>query len=479
MTAEATASGEQARTSAKAAKVPAFGAAGWPAARVAYYTLFVLILSTTFAQLDVAIVPYLGPAIKADLHLSDYSFSLMVGATFGLFYTLVGIPIAWLLDRFSRKRLLALAIAVWSLGTAACGLTQNFLQLCMARFFVGAGEAVNGPAAYSITSDLAPRERMPRAVAILQLGSIGGPAITTLISFFALSAFLHMHPLHGPFGPIRGWQLIFILVGLPGLLVSLLMLFTMPEPKRHTIPNQVSGLEETPRSLGAAVVQVVKDYGVALAYIGKHWKVFAPMFGSLFVGSLGAGVVAFTPIFFGRQFHWGPAKLAGLNMIPSFILVPMGLVIGAMLAEHFTRKGRADAALRTHIIAQCIGLASMFGALMLNPWAAWVLITLRIFSIGIGGPSQNAAFQIVTPTELRGKMTALYLFLYSVVGVAFAPVITGFISTYLVGEGNLRLAIFLPSAIFGPISLAISLLGLKPYGREVERLKALETSAAA
>ena len=101
-----------------------------------------------------------------------------------------------------------------------------------------------------------------------------------------------------------------------------------------------------------------------------------------------------------------------------------------------------------------------------------------IFSIGLGGPSQNAAFQIVTPTELRGKMTALYLFIYSVVGVAFAPVITGFLSTYLVGEGNIRMAMFLPPAIFGPISLIITLLGLKPYGREVERLKALEAQAA-
>ena len=449
----------------------------WPSARVAYYTMFVLILSTTCSQLDIAIVPYLGPMIKADLHLTDYSFSLMVGAAFGLFYTAVGIPAAWLLDRFSRKHLLALAITVWSLGTAACGLTQSFVQLFVARFFVGAGEAINGPAAYSITSDLVPREKMPRAVAFLQIGSIGGPAITTLISFFALAAFQHMAPLHGPFGPVRGWQVIFILVGLPGVLISLLMLFTMPEPKRHTIPNQVAGVAETTRSLGGAVVQVFRDYGVALAYIGKHWKVFAPMFGSLFVGSLGVGAVAFQAIFFQRQFGWGPAKLAGLNLIPNFILVPLGLFIGAMIAEHFIRRGRADAALRTHIIGLCIGMASMFGVLMPNPWLAWGFITLRIFSIGIGGPSQNAAFQIVTPTELRGKMTALYLFIYSVVGVAFAPVITGFLSTYLVGEGNLKLAIFLPSVIFGPASLLITFLGLKPYGKEVERLKGLEAGA--
>ena len=116
--------------------------------------------------------------------------------------------------------------------------------------------------------------------------------------------------------------------------------------------------------------------------------------------------------------------------------------------------------------------------MMPNPWLVWAIGTLSLFSIGLGGPAQNAAFQIVTPTELRGKMTALFLFIYSVVGVAFAPIITGILSTYFVGEGNLRLAIFLPAAIFGPISLFITWLGLKPYEREVKRLKDLENLPA-
>ena len=472
MTAEIAKPAPPKRTRAKTPTAPAL--TPWPTASVAYYTLFILILSTTLAQLDIAIVPYLGPAIKADLHLSDFAWSLMVGASFGLFYTVVGIPIAWFIDRMSRKRLLALAITVWSLGTALCGVAQSYTQLFIARFFVGAGEAVNGPAAYSITSDLMPREKMPRAIAVLQIGSVAGPAITTLISFFALKAFLDVQPIHVAFGVIHGWQLVFIVVGLPGVLVSLLMLGTMKEPARHTIPAQVTGFTETPKSLGGAFVSVFRDYGQALAYIGKHWKVFGPMFASLFVGSLGSGALAFGPIFYGRTFGWGPAKLAGLNIFPSFILMPLGLVIGVMLAEHLAKRGRSDAALLTQIISRVIALPGMFFALMPNPWVAWALSTLALFSLGMGGPSQNAAFQIVTPTELRGKMTALFLFIYSVVGVAFAPIVIGVLSTYFVGEGNIRLAIFLPAVIFGPTSLLITWLGLKPYEREVKRLKDLE-----
>jgi MFS family permease len=472
MTAEIAGAAAPSKATASAADVAA--RSSWPPARVAYYTLFVLILSTTCSQLDIAIVPYLGPAIKADLHLSDYAFSLMVGLSFGLFYTAVGVPIAWFLDRFSRKRLLAAAITVWSIGTALCGVAQTYTQLFLARFLVGAGEAVNGPAAYSMTADLFPRERMPRAVAILQIGSVAGPALTTLISFFALTAFLHIKPIPVPFGVIHGWQLIFILVGLPGLLIALLMLTTMPEPKRQTIAGQVAGFTETPRSLLGGVISVFQDYGLALLYILNHWKVFGPMFLSLLVGSLGTGAIAFGPIFYQRNFGWGPAQLAGLNLIPSFILMPLGLVIGVMLAEYLQKRGRSDAALLTQIISRLIALPALLFPLMPSPWLAWGLSTLTLFSIGIGGPSQNAAFQIVTPTELRGKMTALYLFIYSVVGVALAPVVIGFISTKIVGEANIKWAIFLPTVIFGPISLFITWLGLRPYGREVERLKALE-----
>ena len=458
------------------AKAPAAeAAAGWPSAGVAYYTAFVLILSTTFAQLDIAIVPYLAINIKRDLHINDFEYSLLVGASFGLFYTLVGLPIAWFLDRFSRKWLLGVAIAVWSLGTALCGVAQNYAQLFLSRFLVGAGEAVNGPAAYSIVADLFPRERMTRGVTILQIGSWAGPALGLLISFFLLKAFLDMPPIRFALGVIHGWQLIFVLIGLPGLLVSLLMLTTMPEPARHTIPNQVSGLADRPTNVAAGVLAWFSDFGQAFAYIFKHWQVFVPMFGSLFVGSLGAGAAAFMAIFYKTTFGWGPAQLAGLNFIPSLILMPIGMVIGLVLSERLLKRGRADAALLTYLISAVVGLPSVFAVMAPNPWLAWGLASLTFFGIGIGGPSQNAAFQIVTPTELRGKMTALYLFFYSVVGIAFSPIITGWISDFVLhDESKIRWAIFIPAILSRPTALLISWLGLKPYEREVRRLKALE-----
>jgi hypothetical protein len=310
----------------------------------------------------------------------------------------------------------------------------------------------------------------------MKVGTILGPALSLLISMFLLKAFLGIRPIPVPFGQIHGWQLVFILVGLPGVLVTLLMLTTMPEPTRRMISGQMRGYAARPvTGLTSGIVAWFEDFGVTFAYIGRHWKVFIPMFASLFVGSLGQGAATWMPIFYERTFGWGPAKLAGLNVIPSFLLAPLGLYVGFKMAEHYAARGRDDAALWTQIVGRLIGLPAIFAVLAPSPWITWGLSGLTIFVVSVAAPAQNAAFQIVTPTEHRGKMTALFLFIFSVVGVAFAPIITALITDYVFkDESQIKWAIFLPAVVFGPISLVITWLGLKPYEREVRRLKALE-----
>jgi len=448
----------------------------WPSARVAYYTLFVLVLCLTSNQLDINIVPYLAASIKADLHLSDTQLSLLLGASFGLFYTLVGLPSAYFIDRLSRRWILALGIATWNIGTALCGLAQNFAQLFAARFLVGAGEGVNGPTSYSMTADLFPRERMPRAIAYLQLGSVAGPALALLFGAFLLHMFLGMRPIAVPFGLIHGWQLIFILIGAPSVLVAALILTTVPEPVRRVIPSQMAQLAGGGALVtGSGLISWLRDYAVALRYMRLHWSVFAPLFGSLFAGAFSIGAVSWTPIFYHRTYGWGPARLAGLTGAAQLIVVPLGLVASVMLAEYFSRERRNDSAMRVYVIARLLALPSIFSVLMPNPWLAFGLGTIGYFTIGMAGTAQNAALQIVTPTELRGKITALYLFIYAVVGFALAPLVNALITDYVLhNEALIRWGIFWPTVIGGPLSLLIAWLGVRPYGREVARLEALE-----
>jgi len=473
MTADAAAAGNPARRRTKAAEATA-STQPWPAAKVAYYTVLLLILSLTSLQLDTNIVPYVAGKIKADLHLSDTDLGALLGFSFALFYTLVGIPMAWLIDRFSRKWIIALGIATWSLGTALCGMAQTYTQLFIARFVVGAGEAGNGPASYSVLADLFPREKMPRAIAFMQLGSVIGPGLALVMSAFILKAFLEMAPLAMPWGPLRGWQLVLILVGLPGLVISLLMILTMKEPPRRSIQGQVEGAAQASGPFAA-----VEDYGIALAYMGRHWTVFAPMFGSLLVGSLRIGALQWAPIFYQRTFHWAPPQVAMVQGVLQLVVMPVCLWIGVAIAERMAAKGQSDAAVRVQILGGAIGLVSMFNVLMPNAWLAFAFGAFGYAAIGIGAPSQNAAMQIVCPPEMRGKITSLFLFLYSVVGIGLSPILIGWLTDYLFhAESMIRWSIFVPSVVLNPLSLLLVWLGLKPYGREVERLKALEAGAA-
>lgn len=446
----------------------------WPSPRVAYYTLFVLILCLTSNQLDVGIVPYLAASIKTDLNLSDTRLSLLLGASFGLFYTVVGLPSAYFVDRFSRRWILALGIATWNIGTALSGLAQDFVHLFVARFLVGAGEGVNGPASYSMVADLFPRDRMPRAIAFLQLGSVIGPGIALIFGAWLLHAFLGMKPIPVAFGAIHGWQLIFLLIGLPSALIAVLILTTVPEPTRRIIRNQMAQVSATGVQ-GSGLFAWLRDYGVAIRYMTLHWTVFAPMFGSLLAGSFALGAIQWGPIFYQRTYGWAPAKLLLLQSVVQLVVMPLGLLACVVLAEHLSRRRRNDSAMRVFVIGRLVGLPGIFYVLMPNPWLAFGVGAISFFAIGMAGASQNAALQIVTPAELRGKVTALYLFIYSVVGIFIAPLVNALITDYVLHDESLiRWGIFWPTVIGGPLSLFIAWLGLKPYGREVERLKALE-----
>jgi MFS family permease len=448
---------------------------GWPSAKIAYYSVFVLIVSSTMAQLDVAIVPFLASSIKRDLHLSDTSLGLLLGVSFGLFYTLVGIPIAWFSDRYSRKWIVALGTATFSIGTALCGLAQSFAGLFMARFVVGAGEGVGGPAGYSLVGDLFPRERLPRASALLMIGSILGPALGLLTSAYLLNRFLPMGPVATPFGVIRGWQVIFIIVGLPGLLVSLLVALTLKDPARRVIPNQIQGEPMRRRWWGPFVA--LQDYGIAISYMRLHWRVFAPLFGALIIVSFAGGTMQWMPIFYERTFGWGPARVAGLMGASAVIVMPIGLVVGVIVAERFA-KTRDDAAMRVNLIGRLLMLPTVFSVLMPNPWLAFALGLFGQFGLGFFTPSQNAAMLTVVPAEHRGKVSALYWFVYSVMGVALAPLITSLFTDYVFrDESRIGWAIFIPSAIFVPLSLIVVSTGVKPFGREVKRLRELEAAA--
>lgn len=436
----------------------------WPQPRQAWYTVFVLGLVTTFAQLDLSIVSLLVQPIKRDLQISDFQMSLVLGFSFAVFYTLIGLPIARFIDSHSRKLILNIGLITWSLATALTGLAQNFTHLLLARIMVGAGESVNQPAGLSIISDLFPREKLPRAIALKQIGVVVGGAASMLLGAFVIHLLLDAPPVATPLGPIRGWQWVFVCVGAPGLLVALLLGFTVKEPRRR-------GRTAIPGADKVNMRQTIR-------YLLLHASLFGPMFLSMAFANL-SGERMWMPAFYDRSFGWGPAFVGMLSGIGSLIIIPIGLFIGIWLAEHYARRGHDDAPIRVVFVARLIGMPFQIVApLMPDPWLVFAFSQIGNATVAMSGPSLNAAFQIVAPNHMRGQITALYMFVFTLIGTGIAPSLIAIFTDFLFrDEAMLKWSIVTANLLFTPLAVYITWLAIRPYGREVARLKAGEQAA--
>ena len=449
-----TVSADEAAAASKDGKVQA-----WPSPAQAYYTVFVMGLVVMFAEVDRGVMSLLVQAIKKDYQLSDWMMGLLLGPLFAIFYAVCGLPLSRFIDRNNRKNILAVALALWSAATALCGVAQNFVQLCVARLFLGAGESVNGPGIFSIISDSFPKERLPRGIALMQMGVTAGNAFALIMGAAVIQLLVHLPIQHiAGIGVIRWWQMVFIVVGLPGLLVALLVWRSVKEPARRGVPQA-----ETAQRIG--MWQVV-------TYLCRHWRVFGPLFGSLAISALGQGALSWHAAFYQRTYHWSPQQVGYTTGLLNLFAGPVGLFLGVALYEHMVKRGLIDAPMRVVIISRLIGMPAMLlMPLMPNAWAAVAMGTFSGAMIAFGGSSVNAALQIITPNPMRGQVTALYLFLFSVVGNGFSPFLVGMITDFVFhDESQLRYAILTTAVLFGPTSLLVFWLGLKPYAREVQRL---------
>lgn len=225
----------------------------------------------------------IGP-IRQDFNISDFQYSLLHGFAFSMFYITLGLPIARLADKYPRFNIISIGVLLWSFMTCICGFTKNFISLFLARMGVGVGEAALSPAAFSILSDIYPKEKLPQATAIYSLGiTIGGGLAYILggivYEYFAtvnLDAFLF-------FGSLQPWQMTFFAVGLPGFLIAL-CLKCLPEPPR-TLNQTPSYTEENNSSI----------YDV-LEFFKSNWQVYIGIIGSMSLMSvLGYGIMAWYP----------------------------------------------------------------------------------------------------------------------------------------------------------------------------------------
>jgi MFS family permease len=435
-----------------AAEVP------WPSPRRAWYAVVIFALALTINFLDRGILVLLIGPIKHDMHLSDFKASLLIGFAFVFFYLFLGLPIARLVDTKSRRLIIGCGIALWSLMTAFCGLAQSFVQLFMARIGVGVGEACNGPATFSMLADLFPRDKLPRAIAVLNFGFVAGTGLAMLLGGAVIHFVSTMPPISLPvLGTLHPWQVTFILVGIPGLLVAALFV-TVPEPAR--------------RGRLAGVVTESLPIRDVWKYLSDNRAAYGPMFlGLAFNVIVAFGDQTWAPAFFVRTHGWTVVQAGVTHGIVVLCTAPFGLLIGSYLSEWFTRKGYADSNMRVTLIG--IALSSPCAALfplMPTPELAVAMLALQFFfAMFVPGPL-NAALQIITPNQMRGQVTALFLFIFNVVGFGIGPSFVAGLTDYVFrDEAMLRYSLTLTGAVMGTASVVTIWLGLKGYGDAVKR----------
>ncbi len=432
--------------------------APWPSQGRAYYTVFMLGVTVMFAEVDRGAMQLLIAPIKAVYHLSDIWMGALLGPFFALFYAVCGIPTSRFIDRYNRKTILAWALALWSSAAVMCGLAQGYVQLAIARLFLGAAESPNGPAIFSIISDSFPRSRLTRGISLMQMGVTVGNAFALIMTGVLIGILMKIPDIHvAGLGVIRWWQLVFIAVGLPGVLAAVVLGLTVKEPVRR-----------------GAVQEAKFTLVQTLGYMASKWKVFGPFMGSSAIGGLGFGVLSWSAAFYQRTYGWAPSKVGIITGVMGLVATPIGLFIGTWLYERLVKQGRHDAAMRVVVIGRLISFpAAVLMPLMPTGELALAMSFISYLMLGATGASTNSILQIVSPNQMRGQITAIFFLFYNLIGQGLSPLLIGmFTDLVLHDESHLRYAILFCNVLFLPSSLFVLWLGMKPFAREVERLEA-------
>ena len=422
--------------------------------RYGWYTTGVLMLAYTFSFLDRQILNLMVGPIKADLGISDVQFALLTGGAFGIFYTVMGLPIGWMADRYPRKWIIACGIAAWSLMTAACGLARTFPQLMLARVGVGVGEATLSPSAYSMLSDLFDKTRLPKAMSIYTVGIYIGAGLAMIIGGTVVAAIERTPNITLPvLGLMRSWHIVFIAVGLPGLLVAL-WVATLREPKRTVRAHE----SEDVLQQGFSVRRI-------WAFLASH-----PLMSvSLFLGSAMFSILSYTdawfPELFIRTWGWGPQRTGLVNGAASLIAGPAGMIAAGWWSSRMIVRGQSDACLRlTAYAAAGVALPAIFMPLMPDPTLMAILLFPLKFFGGFTPVLIPTAIQMVAPTALRAQLGAVFMFTVGIVGVTLGPILPAVFNDYVFrDEMALRYSLSCAAAIITPAAFILLWIGMRQY----------------
>ncbi|MBI1186013.1 MAG: MFS transporter [Alphaproteobacteria bacterium] len=363
----------------------------------AHYALALLTLVVLLNFLDRQIVAILAEPIKRDLNLTDSQVGLMAGLSFALLYTTLGIPLAWLADRWRRPQIIAISIALWSAMTVLCGMAGNFFQLFLARVGVGVGEAGSGPASHSLLSDLFPPERRAGAFGVYGLGIPVGAFVAYAGGGWIVENF--------------DWRTAFVLAGAPGLIVAALVALTLKEPRRQ------AGSAPAPAPPPGALR--------ALAQKSTYWHLVA---GATLVAFVAYGFASFYGAFFVRIHGMGYGELGVALGVMVGISGALGAWLGGVVADRARKRAVGAVLAIPGIILIAAAPFFLAGLYIEEKYASIALLAApTIAATFYYGPTFSSVQGLALP-HTRAMAAAVFVFISSLIGMGLGPVFAGALS---------------------------------------------------
>tara|TARA_R110001592_G_scaffold357416_1_gene660612 strand:+ start:189579 stop:190871 length:1293 start_codon:yes stop_codon:yes gene_type:complete len=423
----------------------------------------VLMLAQTFSFIDRMIMGLLVGPVRASFGISDTQFSLLAGMAFAVFYAIMGLPLARIADRKSRKNLIAVGITVWSIMTSLCGLAQGFWTLFLARVGVGVGEAALSPAAYSLITDYFAKAKLGRALSVYTVGVTVGSGMAYMIGSKVVAYVEQLGTVSFSFlGEVEGWQMTFFVVGVPGLIVAALVLLTVREPERKGKVAMAGAANTT-------------DDHVSITEVIDFLLIHKRAMLSHVIGMATYIMVVFSlnvwgPTYLIRTFDYTPGEAGWTMGLAMMVGGTIGLLYGGSLADKWYAKGQLDAYTRV-ILWSALCMIPFVVALGFteNATVGVLCLALGIFFSAFQGGIAGGVIQLMTPNQMRGQAVALYFLGANLLGLGLGPTVVALVTDFVFqDDAAIGKSLALTAAILGPLAIGIIASGRKHVLASIE-----------
>ncbi len=440
--------------------------ANYPSARWAWYTVIVLLCAYIFSFIDRQILNLLVAPVRRDLAISDTQMSLLIGFSFAIFYSVLGLPFGRLADWVSRPRLIIAGMLTWSFMTGGCGLVSSYVPLFLLRMGVGIGEATLTPAAYSMISDSFPPAKRSVAFSVYTMATYVGGGFAFLFGGLLLRSFGTKEVFQLPWlGAVRAWQTLFLILGVAGI-AFVLVLLTLRDPSRK-------GARVLEQRAGKAKIERL-PLGVIWKYFRENCTTLASLIVGMALVALGAyGTSAWAITFLVRNHHMAASQAGIIFGGAQIVSGSLGMITAGKLVSWLMQRGYRDAYMRVALMS-CAGwvVPGILYPLVANTTAVVVLLYVGTFFLCMPTCLIPAAILETVPNAMRGQATAVYLLIVNLIGLGLGPTAIALVTDRVFGyDAAVRYSLLIVPLAACLMAALLFFVGLRAYGASLGRLE--------